>query len=51
MRAIQEFKCSLTGTKCIVITDKDGDETCISKDDFKRMYPKKSYKKASKRFA
>ena len=51
MREAREFVCSMTGVSCIVIADKQGDEICLSKDDFKRMYPKKSYKKASKRFA
>jgi len=51
MREAREFVCSMTGDRVIVIKDRLGDETCISKDDFKRMYPKKSYKKASKRFA
>ena len=51
MREPREFVCAMTGTKCIVITDKYGDDICLSKDDFKRMYPKKSYKKALKRFA
>ena len=51
MREAREFICSMTGVSCIVIADKKGDEICLSKDDFKRMYPKKSYKKASKRFA
>ena len=51
MRVIQKFKCSLTGDECVIIADKNGDEMCILKEDYEIMYPEKSWKKASKRFA
>ena len=51
MRVIQKFKCSLTGDECVIIADQNGDEMCILKEDYEIMYPEKSWKKASKRFA
>ena len=46
MRVIQKFKCSLNGDECVIIADQNGDEMCLLEADYKRMYPKKSYKKA-----
>ena len=42
MRVIQEFKCSLTGDECVILADQNGDQMCLLKADYKRMYSKKS---------
>ena len=42
MIVIHEFKCSLTGEECIVIADQNGDEMCISKEDYEIIYSEKS---------
>ena len=50
MRVVHEFKCSLTGEECIVITDERGDEICLSKADYEAIleFMKKVAKKLQK---
>ncbi len=34
MRIIREFKCAMTGDICLILSDNNGDEMCILKDDY-----------------
>ncbi len=34
MTIIGEFTCEMTGDICLILRDKNGDEICISKEDY-----------------
>ena len=34
MRIIREFKCAITGDICLILSDNNGDEMCILKEDY-----------------